>query len=77
MTDQTRSELLERLADLSEQYPDVRLGQLICNLATLAKGPQVESIWDAEDKELLEDAQQQLAVFQSCDQKVLVDLNER
>lgn len=65
MTDQTRSELLERLADLSEQYPDVRLGQLICNLATLAKGPQIEAIWDAEDRELLESAKQQLATFRS------------
>lgn len=70
MTDQTRSELLERLADLSEQYPDVRLGQLICNLATLAKGPQVEAIWDAEDKELLEAARQQLAAFRPCDSVV-------
>ena len=63
MTDKTRSELLERLTNLSEHYPDVRLGQLICNLATLAKGPQVESIWDTEDKELLKAAQQQLAVL--------------
>ncbi len=70
MTDHTRSELLERLADLSEQYPDVRLGQLICNLTTLAKGPQIESIWDADDKELLEAAKQQLAVFQSRDSAV-------
>ena len=70
MTNQTRSELLERLADLSEHYPDVRLGQLICNLATLAKGPQVESIWDTEDQELLKAAQQQLAVLQSRDPAV-------
>ncbi|MEI2743387.1 MAG: hypothetical protein V9G63_13335 [Candidatus Competibacter sp.] len=70
MIDQTRSELLERLADLSAQYPDVRLGQLICNLATLAKGPQVEGIWDAEDQELLKAAKQQLAVLQSRDPAV-------
>jgi len=70
MIDQTRSELLERLADLSALYPDVRLGQLICNLATLAKGPQVEGIWDAEDQELLKAAKQQLAVLQSRDPAV-------
>lgn len=63
MIDNTRSELLVLLADLSEQYPDIRLGQLISNLATFAKGPQVEAIWDAEDKELLEAARKQLAVF--------------
>jgi len=56
MISQTRLELLEALSELSEQLPEVRLGQLISNLATLAKGPQVEAIWDAEDKELLEAA---------------------
>jgi hypothetical protein len=63
MISQTRLELLEALSELSEQLPEVRLGQLISNLATLAKGPQVEAIWDAEDKELLEAAKKQLEVF--------------
>ena len=66
MISQTRLELLEALSKLSEQLPEVRLGQLISNLATLAKGPQVEAIWDAEDKELLEAAKKQLEVFRSC-----------
>ena len=63
MISQTRLELLEALSELSEQLPEVRLGQLISNLATLAKGPQVEAIWDVEDKELLEAAKKQLEVF--------------
>lgn len=67
MISQTRLELLEALSELSEQLPEVRLGQLISNLATLAKGPQVEAIWDAEDKDLLEAAKKQLAVFRSRD----------
>ena len=67
MMSNTRLELLEALSELSEQVPEVRLGQLVGNLATFAKGPQIEAIWDAEDKELLEAAKQQLAVFRSRD----------
>jgi len=67
MISQTRLELLEALSEPSEKLPEVRLGQLISNLATLAKGPQVEAIWDAEDKEFLEAARKQLAVFGSRD----------
>ena len=66
MMSNTRLELLEALSDLSEQFPEVRLGQLVSNLATFAKGPQIEAIWDAEDKELLEAAKKQLEVFRSC-----------
>lgn len=61
MIEKTRLELLRALNELSEQFPEVRLGQLINNLATLAKGPQIEAVWDVEDKELLEVAKEQLA----------------
>lgn len=63
MTNETRRELLRVLDELSAQCPDVRLGQLITNLATLAKGPTVEAIWDAEDEELLQAARRQLEIF--------------
>jgi hypothetical protein len=56
----TRGELLRLLADLSEEAPDLRLGQLVANLATLAQGPKVEAIWDAEDEELVAAAQRLL-----------------
>jgi hypothetical protein len=59
----SRGELMKVLAELSEACPEMRMGQLIANLATLAKGPAVESIWDAEDDELLAAARQQLEVF--------------
>ena len=65
MTPTIREELLATLSELSEHCPQVRLGQLIANLATLAKGPQVESIWDVEDEELLAAARRQLAFFES------------
>lgn len=67
MMSNTRLELLEALSELSEQFPEVRLGQLVSNLATFAKGPQIEAIWDVEDKDLLEAAKQQLAVSRSRD----------
>lgn len=65
MTHETRQELLHVLGELSEQCPEVRLGQLIANLGTLAKGPTVEAIWDVEDGELLEAAKRQLEVFRA------------
>jgi hypothetical protein len=48
-----RAELLRAIAEISEANPDLRLGQLITNLATKARGPQVEAIWDCEDEEFL------------------------
>ncbi len=35
MTSETRRELLQVLGELSEQCPEVRLGQMIANLGTL------------------------------------------
>jgi hypothetical protein len=53
MTTATRQELLGVIAELGELAPDLRLGQLVANLATLARGAKVEAVWDAEDDELL------------------------
>jgi hypothetical protein len=58
-----RDELLKVLTQLSELDCDIRFGQLIANLATFARGPQVESIWDAEDEELLEAAKQHVKFY--------------
>ncbi len=49
----TREELLACLTELSEAAPDLRLGQLVANLATLTQGAKVEAIWDTEDEQLL------------------------
>lgn len=61
----TRSELLKVLNELSETCPEMRMGQLIANLVTLARGAAVEAIWDAEDEELLAAARRQAEVFQA------------
>ncbi|REJ73756.1 MAG: hypothetical protein DWQ34_08905 [Planctomycetota bacterium] len=60
MSDETRTELLEILRQLSDEFPEWRMGQMITNLAGLARGHEVESIWDAEDDELIEAARQML-----------------
>lgn len=65
-----RPELLRVLAELSEECPEMRFGQLIANLATLARGPVVEAIWDAEDHELTRAARQQLEVLKARVAKV-------
>ncbi len=53
MTNELRQQVLAALEDLSETYPDWRFGQMIANLATIARGPENESVWDMEDDELL------------------------
>ena len=56
----TREELLQTLGQLSVETPDLRFGQIIANVATLAHGPVAEAIWDAEDDEMLAAAQRLL-----------------
>ena len=60
MMPSTRDELLRLLAELSAEAPDLRFGQLVANVATLAHGAKVEAIWDAEDHELVVAAQRLL-----------------
>lgn len=65
MTHETRRELLRVLGELGQQCPEVRFGQLIANLATLANGPTVEAIWDTDDAQLLDAAHRQLETFRA------------
>jgi hypothetical protein len=66
----SRIELLRVIGELSEEAGDLRLGQLITNLATLARGANVEAIWDAEDDELLAAAKRLLTKYQQRKQSV-------
>ncbi len=56
-----RREMLELLVNLSEAFPEQRLGQLVANLSYLAKEPTNEAIWDVEDRELVAAARELLA----------------
>ena len=46
-------ELIESLAELRRALPSMRLGQLIANMATVARGAVPGAIWEMEDDELL------------------------
>ena len=63
MISTTRQQLLSVLAELSGACPEMRFGQLIANLSTLARGLSAEGLWDAEDEELLAAARKQLTYF--------------
>ena len=49
----TRNEILDKLAKMSDRYPDWRFGQMVANISHMAKGPKAESIWDVSDEEFL------------------------
>jgi hypothetical protein len=49
----THDELIESLVELRRALPSMRLGQLIANMATVARGAVAGAIWEAEDHELL------------------------
>jgi hypothetical protein len=53
MNSATENELIESLAELRRALPSMRLGQLIANMATVARGATPGAVWDAEDDELL------------------------
>jgi hypothetical protein len=60
VTDTTNDELFELLAELRRALPSMRLGQLVANLATVARGAKPGAVWDVEDDELLAAARWQL-----------------
>src|SRR5207249_8534178 len=49
----TRDELMGSLAELRGALPSMRFGQLIANMATVARGAVPGAIWEAEDEGLL------------------------
>jgi hypothetical protein len=55
-----RDELLQILAGFSDHAPDMKFGQLIANLAFLARTTGPSDLWDVEDAELLEAARSHL-----------------
>jgi len=52
----TENELFDALTDLRQQLPSMRFGQLVANMATVARG----AVWDVSDEELLAAVQWQL-----------------
>lgn len=61
MSTRAREEVLSRLGELSRACPEMRFGQLIANLAVVARGTEPGAVWEMEDEELLAAANWQLA----------------
>lgn len=61
MSEDVRTELLSRLGELGRACPEMRLGQLIANLAVVARGTEPGAVWEMEDEELLTAVNWQLA----------------
>jgi hypothetical protein len=62
----SRQQLLVTLAEISDLHPDWRFGQMVANLTDRAREPgdatqAAAALWDMEDDELLQTAQQFLA----------------
>lgn len=60
MNTTTHDELIESLTELRQALPTMRLGQLLANLATVARGATPGAVWDVEDDELLAAIRRQL-----------------
>lgn len=60
MNTPAKRDLLLALDELSSAHPEWRLGQMIANLAVVARGATSEAIWDVEDEELLAAIRDQL-----------------
>lgn len=60
LTMSTDEELLGALMEMRKRYPEWRIGQLVANVALLARGAAVESIWDVTDEEFIAAAKQHL-----------------
>jgi len=56
--EQTRTELLTALAELSKLCPEWRLGQMIANIATTAGRMDPGGVWELEDEEALSSVHQ-------------------
>ena len=58
-------ELIDSLAVLRQALPTMRLGQLIANMATVARGAVAGAVWEMEDDELLRAIRWQLEQLSS------------
>ena len=57
--DNTRSDILDALDKLMQEHPDWRIGQLVANIAFLAR--QTDSAtWDVENEEFIQASRQHL-----------------
>ena len=60
MIDPTRKELIRLIEELSDECPEYRFGQLVMNLAFLAREDGDSHAWHIEDVEFVEAARKHL-----------------
>ncbi len=65
MKNSAGDELIESLAELRRNLPTMRLGQLIANMAAVARGAVPGAVWETEDDELLDAIRWQLQQLSS------------
>ena len=53
MTTPTQAEALALFAELCDQSPDVRLGQLLAHVGFLGEDQTGRTLWDIDDEQLL------------------------
>ena len=61
MTAMTARRLANVMEGLSKLHPEWRVGQLVANVASWAKGPSAEAVWDVTDEEFLQAAEAYLS----------------
>jgi hypothetical protein len=61
MIDPTRRELLNLIEELSAACPEYRFGQLVLNLAFMARENGDRLAWDVEDAEFVQAARKHIA----------------
>lgn len=61
MINPTRQELIKLIEELSATCPEYRFGQLVLNLAFLAREDGDSRVWQIEDAEFVEAARKHLA----------------
>jgi hypothetical protein len=69
MIDSPRHQLLKLIEELSAECPEYRFGQLVINLAFLAREDGDRLAWDLDDAEFVEAARKHLAACYSSQGK--------
>jgi hypothetical protein len=61
MDESLRKQVLIALERLGRKYPAMRLGQIVCFAALLARGPSSKAAWEVSDEDMLRAALEHLA----------------
>lgn len=56
----SKQEILDSLSELMDKYPDMRLGQLVTNVAYWAVGASAGAVWDVKNEEWMTAAKKNL-----------------